>query len=775
MKIEEYMKQKRAESRVRYFVREQARKRGWNVQHLSVGGSCLEEQEIIDCFKDIGLGLERPDFLFCLQGNPILVIETKNEASKIENALQEAIYYSDKINENQKYKIKIAIGVAGEEDTGYVIEVRFLRKDSWVSLKSKGFEITTIPARAEIEAAIEANDGTTNVQVPSVTEFIDSAIELSKILRQAKVEAPLRPKVIGALTVAMYQGTIDISSNNALNSINSLLELAIKESVDLNEQKKCRLIESLKLLGADYERLSPYIGRIVHLMRGLNIRAVLQTDIDFLGLFYEAFLRYGYDNNALGIVFTPRHITKFCVDLVDVGITDMVIDIACGTGGFLVSAFDRMFYQAHGPKAIQKAKASLYGFDTNPTIWALSTLNMFFRGDGKSHIENRSCFEKDSREEVQQKFTRAFLNPPFSQDNEPEHDFIDASMSALMPEGIFVSIVWAGIFADEDNAAWRKEFTRNHTLLGMISMPEDLFYPTAAATTIMIAKSNVPQQKNDKVFMARIWNDGFEKLKGRRITCEGNQLPDVLDAFHKFMTGVTVNGANYITIVSENILTGNEWSPQQWFPQQNISNKELQSFEEDVRMSLFRAITAMPTLADITLNDFTSIWNDLPNLPLSQTKQISYFFEVFNGKSSGEKNYHEGDYPYISSGDTTNSIIRLVDNEKGEIFQDGGITVTAFGQAYIQPWPFMARGNGGSAVRILKPKFRMNLNELIWFAACINSQRWRFFYGRMAIRSRLERLEVSSPRNRLNNNSINIKDKFIEFKKTLYTLSKFTN
>jgi len=597
------MKQKRAESRARYFVREQARKRGWNVNHLSAGGSCLEEQEITDYFKDIGLGTERPDFLFCISGEPLLVIETKNEASKINNALEEAIYYCTKINTTKKYKIKIAIGVAGEEDTGYIIEVRFFSKGSWVSLKSKGFEITTIPTKNEIEAAIEANDGTTNVQVPSVTEFIDSAIELSKILRQAKVEAPLRPKVIGALTLAMYQGNIDTNEDNALTSINTLLEFAINESVDLSEQKKNRLIESLKLLGADYERLSPHIRRIVNLMRCLNIRAVLQTDIDFLGLFYEAFLRYGYDNNALGIVFTPRHITKFCVDLVDVGITDMVVDIACGTGGFLVSAFDRMFIQAHGTKAIMKVKASLYGFDTNPTIWALAALNMFFRGDGKSHIENISCFDEHSIADTRQKFTRAFLNPPFSQENEPERDFVNASMSALMPEGIFTSIIWAGIFADDDNAKWRKEFTRNHTILGMISMPDDLFYPTSAPTTIMIAKAHIPQRSNDKVFMARIWNDGYEKLKGRRVTCEGSQLSMVLETFHKFLGGEDVKADNIVTVDSKNIINGNEWSPQQWIPKPTISKNEIKETEKNIRMSLFRAITAMPDLADITLGN----------------------------------------------------------------------------------------------------------------------------------------------------------------------------
>ena len=136
------------------------------------------------------------------------------------------------------------------------------------------------------------------------------------------------------------------------------------------------------------------------------------------------------------------------------------------------------------------------------------------------------------------------------------------------------------------------------------------------------------------------------------------------------------------------------------------------------------------------LDNFMEEWGTLPNYEIGKTAPVSFFFEVGNGKSSGEKNYPEGVTPYISSGDQTNSIIRLVDGEASEIFEHGGITITAFGQACVQPWPFMARGNGGSSVRVLTPKFKMTFNELVWFASQINVQRWRIFYARMAIKSR---------------------------------------
>jgi hypothetical protein len=75
---------KRAESRCRYYVREEARRRGWDLRHISKGGNVLEEQEIHDIFPDIGLGQDRPDFLFCISGNPMFVVETKNDIGKID-------------------------------------------------------------------------------------------------------------------------------------------------------------------------------------------------------------------------------------------------------------------------------------------------------------------------------------------------------------------------------------------------------------------------------------------------------------------------------------------------------------------------------------------------------------------------------------------------------------------------------------------------------------------------------------------------------------------
>ncbi|MBO6273166.1 N-6 DNA methylase [bacterium] len=761
------MSTKRAESRTRYFIRKISEKKGWNVAHVNKNGDFLEEQEISDTFKDIGLGLDKPDFLVCLKSEPIMIIEAKNSVSKIENAISEAIEYAEVINKTKKYNIKLAVGVAGEDDNGYQVVVKYNINGIWQELKSCGYALTTIPSKREVELSIIANDATTKVSIPSASDFIDSAIELSSLLRSAKIEAPLRPKVLGAVITALYQGDIDTTTGKELSSINKLVATAINESIDLDKDKKKKLISSLYLTSADFDRLAPKIQRIIAILKKLNIRSVLQTDTDFLGLLYEAFLRYGYDNNALGIVFTPRHITNFCVELIEARLSDRVIDIASGTGGFLVAAFDKMMSSAKGPKAIEKIKNSLYGFDTNPTVWALATLNMFFRGDGKSHIENGNCFDKENEKLIAGKFTRAFLNPPFSQEDEPERDFINAAMNALEPGGLIACVVKAGIFADDDNAKWRNEFLKKHTLLGMISLPDDLFYPTAAPTSIIIAQAHIPMEGEKNVFMARISNDGYTKLKGKRVQCEGSQLPLIKKEFENFKNNITTKNELVTVVKASNLMKeGAEFSPQQWLPQPKLKENDITVAEKNIKFSIFQTVTAIPDIADEVIEDFGFV-TDLPNLEYGKQETINYFFEVNNGKSAGEKNYTVGTCPYISSGDLNNSIIRLVSDEENELFLNGGITVTAFGQAYVQPWRFIARGNGGSSVRVLIPKFKMTFEDLVWFAAQINLQRWRFFYGRMAIKSRLEKLKIISPPHKINTDSNSIACKIAILKKQL--------
>ena len=130
----------------------------------------------------------------------------------------------------------------------------------------------------------------------------------------------------------------------------------------------------------------------------------MNSEADILGKFFETFLRYGNDAKELGIVFTPRHIIKFMIDLIDVNPNDTVYDPTCGTGGFLVSAFMKMKNMVgNNVGALKKIKSEkILGVDSEESgkIPALAIVNMIFRGDGKSSIYN----EKNAQATVNRLF-----------------------------------------------------------------------------------------------------------------------------------------------------------------------------------------------------------------------------------------------------------------------------------------------------------------------------------------------------------------------------------
>ena len=91
---------------------------------------------------------------------------------------------------------------------------------------------------------------------------------------------------------------------------------------------------------ANHKKFKGALVKTIQELTNLNIRSAMNSGDDILGEFYEVFLKYGNWAKEIGIVLTPRHITRFAVKILNVGTKDIVYDPTCGTGGFLVSALD---------------------------------------------------------------------------------------------------------------------------------------------------------------------------------------------------------------------------------------------------------------------------------------------------------------------------------------------------------------------------------------------------------------------------------------------------
>ena len=197
-------------------------------------------------------------------------------------------------------------------------------------------------------------------------------------------------------------------------------------------------------------------------LREINIRSAINSGTDALGQFYETFLKYTNDANEMGIVLTPRHITKLAADIMDIHYNDLIFDPTCGTGGFLVAALDTIranHYNANHPDVYNTFKNDcLFGVEQSDSVFGLALVNMIFRGDGKSHIHNGNCFDNQfylcdgnvvrlkpsdrSPENPVRPFSRVLMNPPFAIEEEKEHEFVDYALQQMQKsEGLLFAIL----------------------------------------------------------------------------------------------------------------------------------------------------------------------------------------------------------------------------------------------------------------------------------------------------------------------------------------------
>lgn len=154
---------------------------------------------------------------------------------------------------------------------------------------------------------------------------------------------------------------------------------------------KPELAKSLHIDEAN-TRLAATAWQILATLEKLNV-VTASLAHDYHGQLYEAFFRYT-GGNTIGQYFTPRHITRFMADICEVTEHDVVIDPACGTGGFLIACLQHIFEtsQLRYEDLTTIIQNNLVGYESEPITAALCVANMILRGDGKTGIRKADCF-----------------------------------------------------------------------------------------------------------------------------------------------------------------------------------------------------------------------------------------------------------------------------------------------------------------------------------------------------------------------------------------------
>ncbi|MDP4145781.1 MAG: class I SAM-dependent DNA methyltransferase [Bacillota bacterium] len=282
-----------------------------------------------------------------------------------------------------------------------------------------------------------------------------------------------------------------------------------------------------------------------------NIDQLPLTDGDTKGDLYEYLLSKVATAGTNGQFRTPRHIIKMMVELMRPTPTDIIIDPAAGSAGFLVEAGEYLKRNNEDLFVIKELKDHynndmFYGNDMDRTMLRIGAMNMMLHGVESPNIEYRDSLSETNKD--REKYTLILANPPFkgsldfdsvsadllkiTKTKKTELLFLALFLRTLKKGGRCASIVPDGVLFGSSNAHKdiRKEIVENHQLHAIISMPSGVFKPYAGVSTAIMIFTKTGAGGTDNVWFYDMQADGFS-LDDKRQAVDENDIDDIISRY----------------------------------------------------------------------------------------------------------------------------------------------------------------------------------------------------------------------------------------------------
>jgi type I restriction enzyme M protein len=276
-----------------------------------------------------------------------------------------------------------------------------------------------------------------------------------------------------------------------------------------------------------------------------------------LGDAFEYLLSFMGSQGDAGQFRTPRHIIDFIIEIVNPQKNETVLDPACGTAGFLISAYKHILKQntkknlGDGLNTSDRKKIgeNLNGYDISPDMVKMSLVNMYLHKFTNPKINEYDTLSSEDR--WNEYYDVILANPPFFSpkggimphnrfgvsSTKAEVLFIDYINEHLKPNGRAGIIVPEGIIFQTGTAykQLRKRLIET-SLLGVVSLPAGIFNPYSGVKTSIIILDKQKSKVSKSIFYYEIKNDGFD-LGSNRKEISKNDLPDALKEIDNFLKG----------------------------------------------------------------------------------------------------------------------------------------------------------------------------------------------------------------------------------------------
>lgn len=298
---------------------------------------------------------------------------------------------------------------------------------------------------------------------------------------------------------------------------------------------------------------------------------------DIQGDVYEMLLSEIATAGKNGQFRTPRHIIKLMAELVRPQLGHKIADPACGSGGFLLGAYQYIVTQlaikagshnlapdedgfvrtsvaaALTEKAQAILQASLWGYDIDATMVRLGLMNLMMHGIDEPHIDYKDTLSKSYNEEAE--YDVVMANPPFTGSIDKGDINENLSLDTTKTELLFVEniyrllkkggtagvIVPQGVLFGSAKAfkELRQKLVERCDLKAVIALPSGVFKPYAGVATAILLFTKVwgPKDKVTKPATEHVWfydmrADGYS-LDDKRSKQEGfGDLQDIVVRYH---------------------------------------------------------------------------------------------------------------------------------------------------------------------------------------------------------------------------------------------------
>ena len=286
-----------------------------------------------------------------------------------------------------------------------------------------------------------------------------------------------------------------------------LVELNGDDLIDKYEEILKDLSKDDGLIGTIFTKASNKINSPVHLAKVLQMvgnENWYMMEGDFKGAIYEAILeKNGQDKKSgAGQYFTPRALIKAMVEVTDPKIAETVADPACGTGGFLLAAFEHMKPQS---KEIAKQNFlknnALFGADNTALVVTLASMNLYLHDIG---TEKSPIICQDSLLDTSERMFDVILaNPPFGtrpqgsvavdsarpefiKTSDNQVNFLQHIMSIVKTGGRVAVVLPDNVLTDGNaTAKVREKLLADFNLHTILRLPTGIFYANGVKTNVL--------------------------------------------------------------------------------------------------------------------------------------------------------------------------------------------------------------------------------------------------------------------------------------------------